>query len=64
MGVTIHTVTEVTFHGLELDIPEDVKASGQEAMVKWANDNIWTVNGAGGSWTETTRIISVESIDI
>jgi hypothetical protein len=64
MGVTIHTVTEVTFHGLELPIPEDVKAKGETAIVEWANANLGTVNVAGGSWTETQRILKVEGVQL
>lgn len=32
--------------GVELDLPDDVKAKGKEAIVKWCNANISVVDAA------------------
>lgn len=44
--MTVHTLTEHTFYGVEVEIPDSVVAKGEKAVTRWMNRNISVVDAA------------------
>lgn len=64
MKLTVYTVTEVTFHGMDISIPKEVEKEGEKAIVEWMNKNITKVDFAPTKSTETNMILKVTGIEI
>jgi hypothetical protein len=65
--MTVHTITEVSLHGVALDVPAEVAAKGEAAISEWARNNVPAVDYAKTEWTETCavrEVLSVSSVDI
>lgn len=56
------TITEVTFYGMEVDVPEEVVKQGKFAVVCWANQNIEDINRAVTKVTESGSVHKVTGI--
>lgn len=61
---TAHVTTTAAFHGMDLDIPQEVLEGGQAVILEWANKNIANIDSAPVEHAETCVVLSVEALDI
>lgn len=59
----VHTLTEMTFFALEIEVPDAIIAIGEKAITHWMNENIRAVDAAKYRHHSSNNVRVVESID-
>ena len=60
----VHVVVNATFHGMTLDIPDDVDPKDEGAVLKWCKANIGLVNYTMPVHSETLDVLQVTGVSL